>query len=147
MEYKIESISSGLFGVRDPKLIMVEEWQRLFGRKGHFVADKPTLVYSDISEARTAFFIEETKEYHEACRAGSLVDILDALIDLQYFLYGAVLIHGLQDIWEEAFQIVHQSNMSKLGEDGYPIVRKDGKILKGPNYWKPEEKLKELLND
>lgn len=80
---------------------------------------------------------EENEEYLEACRNKDLVEIADALGDQLYILCGTILRHGLQDKIVEVFDEIHRSNMSKLGEDGKPIYREDGKVLKGPNYFKP----------
>jgi predicted HAD superfamily Cof-like phosphohydrolase len=80
---------------------------------------------------------EENKEYEEACWQGDIVGIADALGDQLYILYGTILKHGLQHKIEEVFDEIQRSNMSKLGEDGKPIFREDGKILKGPNYTPP----------
>jgi len=80
---------------------------------------------------------EENEEYLDACKAGDLVEISDALGDMMYILCGTILSHGLQYKIEEIFQEIQSSNMSKLGKDGEPIYREDGKILKGPNYFKP----------
>ena len=67
-------------------------------------------------------------------------EIADALGDMLYILCGTILTHGMQDKIEEVFNAIQDSNMSKLGEDGKPIYRKDGKVLKGPNYFKPNLK-------
>lgn len=88
---------------------------------------------------RINLLAEELDELKDALAAGDLVETLDALIDLQYVLDGAFLSFGMQDLKEGAFDEVHRSNMSKLGADGKPIVRpEDGKILKGPDYFKPD---------
>lgn len=65
-----------------------------------------------------------------------MVEVADALADLDYVVAGANVVFGLPA--ERIINEVHASNMSKLGEDGKPIYREDGKILKGPNYWKPD---------
>jgi len=83
---------------------------------------------------------EENGEYLDACLAEDLVDIADALGDELYILCGTILKHGMQHIIEKVFDEIQASNMSKLGEDGQPILREDGKILKGPNYFKPDIK-------
>ena len=83
---------------------------------------------------------EENEEYLEACKNGDLVEIADALGDMMYILCGTILSHGLQDKIENIFEEIQRSNMSKLGADGKPIYREDGKILKGPNYFKPDIK-------
>lgn len=87
---------------------------------------------------------EENEEYLEAVQNNDLVEIADALGDMLYILCGTILEHGLQHKIEEVFDEIQRSNMSKLGEDGQPIYREDGKVMKGPNYFKPnfEEILK-----
>ncbi len=81
---------------------------------------------------------EENKEYFEAATNGDLVEVADALGDMLYILCGTILEHGMQYKIEEVFEEIQRSNMSKLGEDGRPIYREDGKVLKGPNYFKPD---------
>ena len=90
-------------------------------------------------------FWQECLEYLRAIRERDLVEVLDSLVDLQYFLFGMVVIHGLQDHFEQAFDIVHSSNMSKLDNDGNPILRPDGKVIKGENFFYPTEDLRKLL--
>jgi predicted HAD superfamily Cof-like phosphohydrolase len=87
---------------------------------------------------------EENEEYLEAVKNNDLVEIADALGDMLYILCGTIVEHGLQRKIEEVFDEIQRSNMSKLGENGKPIYREDGKVLKGPNYFKPnfEEILK-----
>ncbi len=80
---------------------------------------------------------EENEEYFEAAQNKDLVEIADALGDMLYILCGTILSHGMQHIIEEVFDEIQRSNMSKLGEDGQPIYREDGKVMKGPNYFKP----------
>ena len=80
---------------------------------------------------------EENEEYLEAAQRGDIIEIADALGDQLYILCGTILKHGLQHKIEEVFDEIQRSNMSKLGEDGNPIYREDGKVLKGPNYFKP----------
>ena len=81
---------------------------------------------------------EENDEYLEACYNKSLVEIADALGDQLYILCGTILKHGMQHIIQEVFDEIHASNMSKLGEDGKPLLREDGKILKGRGYFRPD---------
>lgn len=81
---------------------------------------------------------EENEEYLEAANNNDLVEVADALGDLLYILCGTIIEHGLQYKIEEVFEEIQRSNMSKLGEDGEPIYREDGKVLKGPNYFKPD---------
>lgn len=81
---------------------------------------------------------EENEEYLEAANNDDLVEVADALGDLLYILCGTIIEHGLQYKIEEVFEEIQRSNMSKLGENGEPIYREDGKVLKGPNYFKPD---------
>ena len=83
---------------------------------------------------------EENDEYLDACKRGDLVEIADALGDKMYILFGTILKHGLQHKIEEVFDEIHKSNMSKLDENGQPLFREDGKILKSKNYFKPDIK-------
>jgi predicted HAD superfamily Cof-like phosphohydrolase len=87
---------------------------------------------------------EENEEYLEAVQNNDIVEIADALGDMLYILCGTILEHGLLHKIEAVFDEIQRSNMSKLGEDGKPIYREDGKVMKGPNYFKPnfEEILK-----
>ena len=80
---------------------------------------------------------EENEEYLEAANANDLVEVADALGDMLYILAGTIIEHGMQYKIAEVFDENQRSNMSKLGEDGHPIFREDGKVLKGPNYFKP----------
>lgn len=83
---------------------------------------------------------EENEEYLQAAEQGDLVEIGDALGDMLYILCGTIISHGFQDKIEAIFDEIQNSNMSKLGADGKPIYREDGKVLKGPNYFKPNLK-------
>ena len=87
---------------------------------------------------------EENEEYLEACKRGDLVEIADALGDKMYILFGSILKHGLQYKIEEIFDEIHRSNMSKLDDQGQPIFREDGKIMKSNNYFKPD--IKKMLD-
>ncbi|MDE0600075.1 MAG: nucleoside triphosphate pyrophosphohydrolase family protein, partial [Dokdonia donghaensis] len=90
------------------------------------------------NELRYNLMKEENEEYLEAANNGDLVEVADALGDMLYILCGTIIEHGMQDKIEEVFNEIQRSNMSKLGEDGKPIYRADGKVLKGPNYFKPD---------
>lgn len=81
---------------------------------------------------------EENEEYLEAAQNKDLVEVADALGDMLYILCGTILSHGMQHKITEVFNEIQRSNMSKLGSDGKPIYREDGKVLKGPNYFKPD---------
>ena len=104
----------------------------------HVVNDTPTISVNH--ELRYKLMKEENDEYLEAAKNEDLIEIADALGDQLYILCGTILAHGMQHIIEEVFDEIHRSNMSKLGEDGKPVYREDGKIIKGPNYKKPELK-------
>ncbi len=81
---------------------------------------------------------EENEEYLEAVQNKDLIEIADALGDMLYILCGTIIEHGLHHKIEEVFDEIQRSNMSKLGEDGQPVYREDGKVMKGPNYFKPD---------
>ncbi len=87
---------------------------------------------------------EENEEYLEAAQNGDLIEIADALGDMLYILCGTILKHGLQDKIEEVFREIQRSNMSKLDDNGNPIYREDGKVMKGNNYFKPD--INKILN-
>lgn len=89
------------------------------------------------NELRYNLMKEENEEYLEAVENNDIVEIADALGDMLYILCGTILEHGLQNKIEEVFDEIQRSNMSKLGADGKPIYREDGKVMKGPNYFKP----------
>jgi len=80
---------------------------------------------------------EENEEYLEAVKNNDITEIADALGDMLYILCGTIIEHGLHYKIEEVFDEIQRSNMSKLDENGKPIYREDGKVLKGPNYFKP----------
>ena len=90
-----------------------------------------------IKELRFKLMEEENLEYLKATKENDIVEIADALGDMLYILCGTIISHGLQNKIEEIFQEIQNSNMSKLGDNGKPIYRDDGKVLKGPNYFKP----------
>ena len=92
----------------------------------------------ETKELRFKLREEENLEYLKATKENNLVEIADALGDMLYILCGTIISHGLQDKIEEIFQEIQNSNMSKLGKNGKPIYRQDGKVLKGPNYFKPD---------
>jgi predicted HAD superfamily Cof-like phosphohydrolase len=90
----------------------------------------------EVTDVRARLIQEELDEYREAVADGDLVRVADALSDLMYVLLGTYIAHGLYTQAEALFDEVHRSNMSKLDEDGRPILREDGKILK-PDSWSP----------
>ncbi len=83
---------------------------------------------------------EENEEYYQAAQSNDLVEVADALGDMLYILCGTIIEHGMQHKIESVFNEIQRSNMSKLGADGSPIYRADGKVMKGPNYFKPNIK-------
>ena len=93
---------------------------------------------------RFKLMAEENQEYFEAAKNNDIVEVADALGDMLYILCGTIIEHGMQDKIEEIFDEIQKSNMSKLGQDGKPIYRNDGKVMKGPNYFKPN--ISEILN-
>ena len=108
------------------------------------IQDTPTInISGDRKKLRFELMKEENEEYLEAANNNDLVEVADALGDMLYILCGTIIEHGMQDKIEEVFNEIQRSNMSKLGEDGKPIYREDGKVLKGPNYFKPN--IKEIL--
>ena len=116
-------------------LELVKEFHERFG---HPVKDEPDVSDMKLNELRVELLSEELRELMEALGTGDCVGALDALTDLQYVLDGAFLALGLHRYKDAAVAEVHRSNMSKLGADGQPIRREDGKILKGPNYSPPD---------
>lgn len=102
--------------------------------------EHPVALTNEESLLRYTLMREENEEYLEAAQKGDLVEIADALGDQLYILLGTILWHGLQYKIEEIFDEIHRSNMSKLDENGQPIYREDGKVLKSTLYFKPEIK-------
>jgi predicted HAD superfamily Cof-like phosphohydrolase len=105
----------------------------------------PRLIDYERSILRYKLMKEENDEYMEAASKNNPVEIADALGDMLYILLGTAIEHGMQDYLADVFKEIHRSNMSKMDENGKPIRREDGKILKGPNYHKPN--LNEILYD
>ncbi len=117
------------------QLKAVEQFHNAFGQEnGKY--PRPLDEYE--FNLRHSLMQEENDEYLEACFKNSLVDIADALGDQLYILCGTILKHGMQHIIEDVFNEIQASNMSKLGDDGKPVFREDGKILKGPQYFRPD---------
>lgn len=116
---------------------MVGDFHTVFDQRD---GNKPKLISSNEGKLRYSLLAEENNEYLEAVESNDLVGIADALGDQLYIIYGTILKHGLQHKIEEVFREIHKSNMSKLGADGKPIYREDGKILKGPSYFRPNIK-------
>jgi predicted HAD superfamily Cof-like phosphohydrolase len=107
-------------------------------------ADAPTLINERDYTLRYNLIKEENEEYLDACKNDDIVEIADALGDQLYILFGTILKHGLQHKIEEVFDEIQRSNMSKLDEQGQPIFREDGKILKSNLYFRPN--IKDILD-
>lgn len=118
------------------KIKSVKEFHDVFGIENKHTPDV-SLPISEY-ELRHRLFAEENDEYLEACKRGDLVEVADAIGDMMYILFGTALKHGLQYKLEEVFDEIHRSNMSKLDENGKPIRREDGKILKSALYTRPD---------
>ena len=105
--------------------------------------DMNTNIDESTIDLRFRLMQEENLEYLEAAKNKDIVEVADALGDILYILCGTILTHGLQHKIVEVFNEIQRSNMSKLDINGKPVFREDGKILKGPNYFKPN--IKEIL--
>jgi predicted HAD superfamily Cof-like phosphohydrolase len=124
------------------KIKSVEEFHDVF-KIGN--ASKITLIDERDYTLRYNLIKEENDEYLEACKNGDITEIADALGDQLYILFGTILKHGLQYKIEEVYDEIHRSNMSKLDENGQPIYREDGKILKSNLYFRPN--IKSVLDE
>ena len=115
--------------------------------------ETPSLLEEEDYVLRFKLLQEENEEYLEACRNNDKVEILDALTDQLYIVLGSIVSHGMQHVIEKAFDEVQDSNMSKLDDEGLPIIngengvwdesRPKGKILKSKNFFEPN--LKQFL--
>jgi predicted HAD superfamily Cof-like phosphohydrolase len=113
----------------------VKEFHEVFGLDYH---DTPrTDISEKIIDLRHRLMAEENDEYLEAAKEGNLTLVADALGDKLYILCGTIIAHGLQHKIVEVFEEIHRSNMSKLDENGKPIYREDGKIMKSNRYFLP----------
>jgi len=118
------------------QLDSVKQFHSSFGL-GISEAPKATLG-QNVDLLRFNLMKEENEEYLEATKNNDLTEVADALGDMLYILCGTIIEHGLQYKIEEVFDEIQRSNMSKLGANGLPVYREDGKVLKGPNYFKPD---------
>jgi predicted HAD superfamily Cof-like phosphohydrolase len=114
-----------------------------FGKVGEFMEtfnqemkETPDFPSDEIIKLREKLIAEEFKEYCDAVANRDIVGIADALSDLLYVVYGAGHAYGID--LDLTFNLVHDSNMSKLGPDGKPMYREDGKVMKGPNFHEPD---------
>ena len=103
---------------------------------GQEVKDKPSFSTDKINKLRIDLINEELKELTDAMKNKDLLEVADALTDILYVTYGAGHAFGID--LDKCFDEVQNSNMSKLGENGKPIYNEAGKVMKGPNYFKPD---------
>ena len=116
----------------------VKEFMTTFGQE---VKDKAEFPNEKIVELRKKLIDEEFNELKDAINENDLIEVADALTDILVVTYGAGVAFGID--LDKCFKEVHRSNMSKLTEDGKPIYNEFGKVMKGPNYFKPN--LKQFL--
>ena len=109
---------------------------------GQEVKDKAEFSDAKTNKLRIDLIKEELEELTEAMQDENLLEVADALTDILYVTYGAGHAFGID--LDKCFEEVQNSNMSKLGEDGKPIYNESGKVMKGPNYFKPD--LSKYLN-
>ena len=103
---------------------------------GQDVKNKPGFSSEKINNLRISLINEELEELKQAMKNNDLKEVVDALTDILYVTYGAGHAFGVN--LDKCFDEVQKSNMSKLGEDGKPIYNEAGKVMKGPNYFKPD---------
>ena len=108
-------------------------YMKTFGQE---VKTKSELADNKIKELRVSLIEEELEELKEAIRNNDIKEVADALTDILYVTYGAGHAFGIN--LDKCFEEVQNSNMSKLGLDGRPIYNESGKVMKGPNYYKPD---------
>ena len=114
-------------------------FMRPFGQE---VKTNPSLSTAKINNLRISLINEELEELKEAIKNNDLKETIDALTDILYVTYGAGHAFGIN--LDKCFNEVQNSNMSKLDENGKPIYNESGKVMKGPNYFKPD--LSKFLN-
>jgi len=117
------------------KIKKVEEFHKVFGIG--IGDDYNSKLLEKTVVLRHRLMEEENDEYLSAALAGDTIETADALGDMLYVLLGTIIEHGMQDVISEVFNEIHNSNMSKLDDDGKVIYREDGKALKGKNYFTP----------
>ena len=111
----------------------VGTFMKTFGQE---VKNKPSFSTDKINRLRINLIKEELDELQEAMKNNDLLEVADALTDILYVTYGAGHAFGID--LDKCFDEVQNSNMSKLGENGKPIYNEHGKVMKGPNYFKPD---------
>ena len=120
------------------KIQAVKEFHKAF--KLDYLEQPKANIGLEKNKLRFNLMREENEEYLEAANNNDIIEVADALGDMLYILCGTIIEHGMQYKIDEIFNEIQSSNMSKLGADGNPIYREDGKVLKGPNYFKPNIK-------
>ena len=111
----------------------VGTFMKTFGQE---VKTKPSFSSDKINKLRIDLIKEELEELQQAMKNNDLLEVADALTDILYVTYGAGHAFGID--LDKCFNEVQNSNMSKLGENGEPIYNESGKVMKGPNYFKPD---------
>ena len=111
----------------------VGTFMKTFGQE---VKTKPSFSSDKINKLRIDLIKEELEELQEAMKNNDLLEVADALTDILYVTYGAGHAFGIN--LDKCFDEVQNSNMSKFGENGEPIYNESGKVMKGPNYFKPD---------
>ena len=111
----------------------VGTFMKTFGQE---VKTKPSFSTDKINKLRIDLIKEELDELQDAMKNNDLLEVADALTDILYVTYGAGHAFGID--LDKCFEEVQNSNMSKLGENGEPIYNESGKVMKGPNYFKPD---------
>ena len=111
----------------------VRYFMKTFGQE---IKNNPSLSTKKINKLRVSLINEELEEFKKAIKNNDLKEVADALTDILYVTYGAGHAFGIN--LDKCFDEVQQSNMSKLGDDGKPIYNDKGKVMKGPNYFKPD---------
>ena len=111
----------------------VKIFMQTFGQE---VKSRPSFSSDKINELRYNLIKEELEEFKHALENKDLLEVADALTDILYVTYGAGHAFGID--LDSCFEEVQNSNMSKLGKDGKPIRNEAGKVMKGPNYYKPD---------
>ena len=111
----------------------VGDFMEAFGQEVLYI---PTMPDFNLAALRLDLIEEEVQELRDGLGRGSLLEVADALTDILYVVYGAGHAFGID--LDDCFHEVHRSNMTKLGEDGRPLYREDGKVMKGPNYEEPD---------
>jgi len=119
---------------------MVKDVMKFHDVYGQPYSTQVTLIEEERYKMRHRLQQEENNEYLKACEEQDIVEIAHEIADEFYVLVGKVISHGLQDKIMDVFDEIQRANMSKLGIDGKPIYREDGKVLKGPNYTPPDVK-------